>query len=163
MTGAITWKWNCCQKMDNLISIINYIVSRSVELKNKYTDEVNAKVEFCDIFCRDDNEYKRLTGVINKMGKIVYSVPTGHIYLLKKPISTVAGKLRLVKIRRPDNKLRLRGDADFDTDYPRLKQKYQNNSRFELIVRDKFEMLRLSDPDFDVMTCFSNIPVRKWI
>lgn len=149
--------------MNNLISIISYIVTRSVELKNKYTYEVGAKVEFCDIFSRDNNEYLKLTGAINKIGKIVYSAPTGHIYSLKEPINTVAGKLRLVKIRKPDNKFRFRGDADFDTDYPKLKQKYQNNPRFKLIMRDKFEMLRLSDLDFDVMTCFSNIPVRKWI
>ena len=82
---------------------------------------------------------------------------------MKKPINTVAGKLYLVKIRKPDNKLRFCGDADFDTDYRKLKQRFQNNPNFELIVRDKFEMLRLSDSVFDVMTCFSNIPVRKWI
>jgi len=82
---------------------------------------------------------------------------------LKEPIETIAGKLYLVKIRKPDKKFNLRGDADFDSNYPKLKQKYQNAPHFELIVREKFEMLRLSDPNFSVMTCFSNIPVRKWI
>lgn len=148
---------------DDLISIIHYIVNQSVKLKNKYTDEVNAKVEFGDIFCRNGTEYQQLTKVISKMEKIVYTVPTGNIYSLNKPIKTVAGILFLVKIRMPDDKFHFRGDADFDTDYPKLKQQYQDNPRFELIVRDKFEMLRLSDPDFDVMTCFSNVPVRKWI
>ena len=143
--------------------IIQYIIAESVKLKNKYTDEINAKVEFGDIFSRDNNEYQQLIEVMNKIGKIVYSAPTGHIYSLKKPIKTIAGKLFLVKIRKSDSKLRLRGDADFNTDYQKLKQKYQNKPNFELIIRDKFEMLRLSDPDFDVMTCFSNIPVRKWI
>ena len=149
--------------MENLISIINYIVSRGAELKNKYTDEIKAKVEFGDVFCRNDNEYQQLTEVVNESGKIVYRAPSGNIYSLKNPIETVAGKLYLVKLRKPDNKLRFRGDADFDTDYPKLKQKHLNNPNFELIMREKFEMLRLSDPDFDVMTCFSNIPVRKWI
>ncbi len=145
------------------LNYINYIVTRSVDLKNKYTDEVNAQVEFCDIFSRDNDEYQQLTEVINKIGKIVYTAPTGNIYSLNKPIKTVAGLLSLVKIRKSDDNLHFRGDADFDTDYPKLKQKYQNNPYFELIVRHKFEMLRLSDPNFDVMTCFSNIPVKKWI
>lgn len=149
--------------MNNLISIIHYIVNQSIKLKNKYTGEIDATIEFCDIFSRNNDEYQRLTDEINKIGKIVYTAPTGNIYSLRKPIKTVAGLLSFVKIRRPDNKLLLRGDADFDTDYPKLKQQYQDNPHFELIVREKFEMLRLSDPDFDVMTCFSNIPVRKWI
>lgn len=146
-----------------LEKIMQYIVTRSVELKNKYTDEINAKVEFGDIFSRDDDEYQQLTEIINTIGKVVYPGLTGNIYSIKKPIKTIAGNLYLVKIRKPDDKVRLRGDADFDTNYPKLKKKYQNQSNFELIVREKFEMLRLSDPDFDVMTCFSNIPVRKWI
>lgn len=147
----------------NLEKTVIYIVGESVKLKNEYTDEIHAKVEFGDVFARDENEYQQLTDVINKLGTVVFSGPTGNIYSLKNPIETVAGNLYLVKIRKPENKLRFRGDADFDTDYPKLKQKYQSNFNFELIVRDKFEMLRLSDPDFDVMTCFSNIPVRKWI
>lgn len=76
---------------------------------------------------------------------------------------TIAGKLSLVKIRKPYDKIKLRGDADFNTSYSKLKQKHLDNPHFELIVREKFEMLRLSNPSFDVMTCFSNIPVRNWI
>jgi hypothetical protein len=147
----------------DLEKIVLYIIVESVKLKNKYTNEISAKVEFCDIFCRDNREYEQLTEIINKIGKVVYTTPTGNIYLLKKPVKTIAGKLYLVKIRKPDKKLRFRGDADFDTDYPELKQIYQNRPNFELIVRDKFEMLRLSHSDFDVMVCFSNIPVREWI
>ena len=147
----------------NLEKVVKYIVDESVKLKNKYTDEINAKVEFGDVFTRDEGEYQQLTDVINKLGTIVYPGPTGNIYSLKESIETVAGNLYLVKIRKPDNKFHFRGDADFDTDYQKLKQKYHNNSHFELIVRDKFEMLRLSDSSFDVMSCFSSIPVRKWI
>ena len=146
----------------NLEKIVQFIVGESVKLKNKYTDEIHAKVEFGDVFAKDINEYKQLTNTI-RLETVVYADPTGDIYSLKKPIQTVAGSLRLVKIRKPDDKTYLRGDADFDTNYLRLKQKYQNHSNFELIVREKFEMLRLSDPQFVVMTCFSNIPVRKWI
>jgi hypothetical protein len=143
--------------------ILLHIVSKSVELKNKYTNEITAKIEFCDIFSKDDEEYRQLTSIINKIGRVVYSTESGKIYKLIKPIRTIAGDLFLVKIRIPDNKFNLRGDADFDTNYKKFKQVYKNSLHFELIVREKFEMLRLSDPDFDVMSCFSNIPVRKWI
>lgn len=147
----------------NLIKLVQDIIAESVKLKNKHTDEIEAKVEFGDIFSKDNKEYQKLTEAISKMGKVVYTTPTGNIYNLKKSIETIAGKLSLVKVRRPDNKLRFLGDADFNTDYDKFKQKYQNNPNFELIIRDKFEMLRLSSPDFDVMACFSNIPVRNWI
>lgn len=149
--------------MENIKEIVNYIVSQSVKLKNKYVDKLPFKIEFCDIFAHDENEYQQLTEIIGKFGNIVYPGPTGNIYLLKNPINTIAGNLYYLKIRKPDLKLHLRGDSDFDTEYTDLKQKFQNHSNFELLVREKFEMLRLSDPDFDVMTCFSNIPVRKWI
>jgi hypothetical protein len=147
----------------DLKKIIQYIVEDSVKLKNTYTDEISAKVEFCDIFSKDEDEFRQLAEIINRTGKIVCTTPTGNIYKLRKPIETTAGKLYLVKIRKSDSSLSIRGDADFNINYEKFKQRYGSNQNFELIVREKFEMLRLSDSDFDVMTCFSNIPVRKWI
>ncbi|HEY5600533.1 MAG TPA: hypothetical protein VIK81_00410 [Patescibacteria group bacterium] len=148
--------------IENLEELFKYIVSESVRLKNKYLEN-EVSIEFADVFSKDDKEYTRLTQEIKSIGKIVYTTPTGDIYELTKPIDTVAGKLRYGKIRKPDNKLQLRGDADFNSDYKKLKERYLEKPHFELIVREKFEMLRLSDPDFGVMSCFSNIPVRKWI
>ena len=147
--------------MDNLISTINYIVSRSAELKNKFTDASSAPVEFACIFCQNEKEYKEFTNSIEKFGKIVERTQSGFTYLLDKPITTVAGPLRLVKIRKPNPNRPERGDADFNTNYASFKTKYQNDSRFELVKRETFEYLRLSDPSFDVMACFSNIPKSK--
>src|SRR3989344_1007787 len=140
-------------KRVDLEKIIQYIVSKSVELKNKYTSEIDAKVEYCDIFAKGNEEFNQLTDSIGKLGEIAFSGSTGNIYSFTEPIKTAAGDLYFLKIRKPDDKLRFRGDADFDTDYPKLKRKHKNNLNFELIIREKFEMLRLSDPDFDVMTC----------
>lgn len=69
--------------------------------------------------------------------------------------------LKLVKIRRPDPLRKERGDADFNTNYPEFKRKYQHKPQFELVDRGNFEMLRLSDPKFDTMACFSNIPLSE--
>ncbi len=148
-------------KAATLIATVTYIVDRSVQLKNTYTNELAAPVEFACIFCHSEEEYREFTHVIQTLGKIVERTPSGHTYLLDEPIISVAGPLRLVKIRRPDPKMLKRGDADFNTNYEDFKKRYGSNPKFELAKRPTFEMLRLSDPQFDVMACFSNIPKSK--
>lgn len=147
--------------MENLTSTIIYIVHKSTGLKNKFTDSFSAPVEFACIFCQNDEEYVQFTSSIEALGKIVETTQSGFTYLLDKPIETNAGPLRLVKIRKSDSMRPERGDVDFNTNYEEFKKKYQNNPKFEFIIRDTFEMLRLTDSDFDVMTCFSNIPKSK--
>lgn len=146
--------------MNNLITTINYIVSRSVELKNRYTYVSTAPIEFACIFCQKEEEYNKFTSKIERLGKIVEKTPSGFTYLLDTPLQTIAGPLRLVKIRRPDFRHE-RGDADFNTDYKKFKNRYQKSPKFELVKYETFEMLRLSSPDFDVMACFSDIPKSK--
>ncbi len=147
--------------MNNLITTINYIVSRSTELKNRYTDASLVPVEFVCIFCQNEGEYTQFTNSIETLGKVVERTKSGFTYFLDKPITTVAGPLRLVKIRKPDHQRTERGDADFNTDYKNFKKMYGGDPKFELIRRETFEMLRLSDPEFDVMACFSNTPKSK--
>ena len=144
--------------MNTLITTINYIVSRSTELKNKFTNASSVPVEFSCIFCQNEEEYTQFTNEIKTLGKIVEKTQSGFTYLSDKPIQTIAGPLRLAKIRKPDSQRTERGDADFNTDYKNFKKKYQSCSGFELVKRETFEMLRLSNPNFDVMACFSNIP-----
>lgn len=83
------------------------------------------------------------------------------MYVFIKSIKTESGPLRLVKVRKFDNSRSEKGDADFNTDYNDFKKKHQGSHEFELIKRETFEMLRLSDPSFDVMACFSSIPISK--
>lgn len=147
--------------MNNLVTTITYIVTRSTELKNKFTDATRAPVEFACIFCQNEEEYTKFTNEIETLGKIVERTPSGFTYLLVKPIKTIAGPLRLVKIRKSDPQRPEKGDADFNTGYVNFKKKYQNDSRFELVKRETFEYLRFSDPNFDVMACFSDIPKSK--
>ena len=147
--------------MDDLIKTVQSIVSKSAELKNKYTDATNVPVEFGCIFCQSEAEYQKFISTITPLSKVVEDTPSGFTYLLNNPIDTASGPLKLVKIRKPDTKILQRGDADFNTDYGEFKKKYQNNPSFELIQREKFEMLRLSDSSFEVMACFSNLPKSK--
>jgi hypothetical protein len=147
--------------MDDLRTVVNQIVSKSVELKNKYTEEKTAPVEFACIFCQTDEEYKKFTDEVKELGKVVEDTPTGFTYLLSEPLQTIAGPLSLVKIRMPEKSRKERGDADFNTNYSEFKNKYLNQPNFELIKRDNFEMLRLSEPGNNVMVCFSNTPKSK--
>lgn len=149
------------KKNSMLTTVITYIVSRSMELKNAFTNVSTASVEFACIFCRHEEEYQAFTREIDTLGSIVETTPSGYTYLLNEPIVTSAGPLRLVKIRKSDPKLQPMGDADFNTDYPSFKKHHEGDSKFELIKRETFEMLRLSDPKFDVMACFSSIPKSK--
>ena len=144
-----------------MIKTIQYIVSKSTELKNKFTDASSAPVEFACIFCQSEGKYELFTNSIKPLGKIVEDTKSGFTYFLDKPISTISGPLRLVKIRKPDIKFSQRGDADFNTDYKKFKNTYQGDPKFELVIYKTFEMLRLSNSDFDVMACFSNIPKSK--
>lgn len=147
--------------MKNVISTINYIVSQSTELKNTFTNISSVPVEFSCIFCQNEEEYERFMNEIKILGRIVERTQSGFTYLLDKPIQTIAGPLRLVKIRKPDVHRIEKGDADFNTDYKKFKDTYQNNSGFELVKRETFEMLRLTNLEFDVMACFSNVPKSK--
>lgn len=141
--------------------VVNYIIDHGIKLISKYIKKVNFSVEFACIFSQSKKEYEEFSKIIKKLGKIVQVTSTGYTYQLNKPLKTQVGILKLVKIRKPEPLRKERGDTDFNTNYPEFKKKYQNKPGFELIDRDNFEMLRLSDPNFDVMACFSNIPLRK--
>lgn len=149
--------------MKDLISIVNYLVDKSILMKNKYTDAEDAPIEFACIFCQNDAEYEKLTTEIQALGKIAQNTTTGFTYLLNQPLETKAGALSLVKIRKPDPLRKERGDTDFNTNYPEFKSKYSNEPNFELIERANFEMLRLSAPNQEVMVCFSSIPLSRFL
>ena len=141
--------------------IVKYIVNESIKLKNKFTSEKNIPIEFACIFSQNNKEYEDLTEIITKLGSVVQETPTGYTYQLNTALETKAGKLKLVKIRKPDPLRKERGDADFNTNYHEFKKKYLKKPVFELIDRGNFEMLRISEPNSDVMVCFSNIPLSK--
>lgn len=146
---------------DGLDEVVQYIVNTSFELKNKFTDAKYAPVEFACIFCQTEDEYQNFSNLVKERGHAVQDTPSGKTFLLDVPIQTKAGLLKLLKIREPDFVRKERGDADFNTNYSELKAKYEKDPRFELITRDSFEMLRLFDPEFDVMSCFSSVPLSK--
>ena len=145
----------------SLRQFVQEIVKRANTLKDKYTSEKNAPVNYTCIFCQSDEQYNGLVALIQEIGKVVEETPTGPLFHIQ-PLNTIAGKLRLLKIRKPDTTRHELGDADFTvSNYPEFKKKYLSQKGFKLIVRENFEMIELVDPKFNVRAYFSNPSLDK--
>jgi len=142
-----------------LMTLVESIVKQSCALKNKYTAEKSAPVNYACIFSHTESEYKSLIEIANSVGKIIKETKTGPLFQIK-PLDTVAGKLQLLKIRVPDLTRVEMGDADFTVpDYIEFKRKCLLKERFKLILREDFEMIELMDSAFNVRAYFSNPPL----
>jgi len=145
----------------NLKNFIFDMVRQSRELKNKYTDEIGARVNYACIFSQSDDEFSELKKSAEQIGKAIEETPSGPLFYIQ-PLDTVSGQLKLLKIRKPDKTRPERGDADFTVnDYRVFKNKYILQNNFKLILREKFEMIELMDPDFNVRAYFSHPPLDK--
>jgi hypothetical protein len=143
------------EKFENLIG---GTIKESGRLKDEHTNQKNAKVNYVAIFCQNDEEYNNFLNLANQLGKIFKETSTGPLFLIN--LDTDLGKLRLLKIRKPDETRKERGDADFTVDdYDNFKKNYLSKLGFSLIKRENFEMIELVDPNFNVRTYFSNPPL----
>jgi hypothetical protein len=139
------------------------IVTRCVQLKNKYAKEKDLKADWICVFAQSEAEYSGLLKHAGSWGHIVNDLPSGPVFRFDKTLQTKAGIPNVLKIRKPDPTKPELGDVDFTTDYNNFKKKYFIDKRFGLIVRDKFEMLELKDKEFDVICYFSSIPPSKLV
>ena len=147
--------------INELKEFVKEIVKKANDLKNKYTSEKNAPVNYACIFCQTENQYNELTELAKTIGKIIKQTQTGPIFHIK-PLETIAGKLHLLKIRKLDTARTELGDADFTvSDYSEFKKKYLSQKGFKLIERENFEMIELTAPEFDIRAYFSNPPLDK--
>jgi len=146
---------------NDLIQFVQEILKKASNLKDKYTSEKKVPVNYACVFCQDEEQYKSLAALAQEIGKVIEETPTGPLFHIQ-PLNTLAGKLRLLKIRKPDATRPELGDADFTvSDYPEFKKKYLSQRGFKLIVRKNFEMIELVDPKFNVRVYFSNPPLNK--
>lgn len=147
--------------MEDFKQLIQDIVRKSCELKNKHTMEKNAQVNYAAVFSQDEKEYNEFYELAKQIGKVIQNTPTGDLFKIDA-VDTVSGKLQLLKIRKPDATRPERGDADFTvTDYPTFKSTYLVRPGFKLIERTDFEMIELTDSTFNVRAYFSNLPLDK--
>ena len=146
-------------EIEELKLLVKKTVKQACELKNKYTDERDAHVNYACIFSQSDSGYKDLLMTAQKIGKVIEKTPTGPLFQINS-LDTISGKLNLLKIRLPDSKRPERGDADFTvSDYPKFKKRYLSKKGFKLITRDNFEMIELYIPSFNVRVYFSYPPL----
>lgn len=145
----------------NLIKSVQEIVKRANTLKDKHTSEKNAPVNYACVFCQNDEQYDSLVALAQEIGKVIEETLTGPLFHIQ-PLDTIAGKLQLLKIRKPDATKPELGDADFTvSNYPEFKKKYLSQKGFSLIIRKSFEMIELTDSKFNVRAYFSNPPLNK--
>ena len=141
--------------MENLIK---KIVEDADKLKDRYTDQKDIPISYACIFSQSEEEQNYLLDEAHKLGSIIKETPTGPLF--KISLETIAGKLQLLKIRKPDQERPERGDADFNVkDYSSFKEKYLNKTGFSLIVREDFEMIELYEKGSNVRVYFSNPPL----
>jgi pimeloyl-ACP methyl ester carboxylesterase len=144
-----------------LETLVKEIVRRAKELKDRHTEERSAPVNYACVFCHSEEEYDDLVEAANRIGKVVDNTPTGPLFHIK-PIDTVAGSLKLLKVRMPDETRPERGDADFTVqDYKAFKASSLPKPGFKLIERKGMEMIELSVDGFGVRAYFSNPPLDK--
>ena len=145
--------------LNELKEKIQTIVTEGTKLKNQYTKELNAPVNYACIFSHSEDEFELLINLANGLGSVIRETPTGPIFLIET-ISTVAGDLKLLKIRKPfENKPQL-GYADFTlNNYLDFKKKYLAQEKFKLTVRENYEMIGLEDSTYNVLTYFAYPPL----
>ncbi len=135
------------------------IVSRAKVLKDNHTDQSGAPVNYACIFSQSDTEYHELLVAAQAIGTVIKDTPTGPLFQIA-PLATSAGKLRLLKIRKPDATRPERGDADFTVDdYPGFKARCLSKPGFSLIERPGMEMIELVESGTNVRAYFSYPPL----
>ena len=139
--------------------MVQEIVQKSTELKNKHTDAINARVNYACIFSQTEKEYQELLETTHKIGKVIQETPSGFLFHIND-LETISGTLKLLKIRIPDTTRPERGDADFTiTDFAKFEEKYLSQDGFKRMDKPDFYMLELMDPTFNVRAYFSNPPL----
>ncbi|MFA4818758.1 MAG: hypothetical protein WC621_02870 [Patescibacteria group bacterium] len=144
---------------NTLKKLVKDIVSQAKALKDRHTLEPNAPVNYACIFAQSDTEYKELIEATQTIGKVVKEMNSGLLYHITD-LETVAGVLRILKIRIPDPTKPERGDADFTVaDYPSFKKECLSRPGFKLITRTDMEMIELMELNCTARAYFSNPPV----
>lgn len=157
-------------KVDELKTLAREIVAESRRLSAARTSGLHgddrghrpvpqAPVNYACIFAQSATEYDELVKAARQLGPVAQETAMGPVFYIA-PLPTVAGNLRLLKIRRPDSKRPEQGDADFTVaDYASFKKKYLGQPGFSLIKRPGMEMIELADPSYNVLAYYSHPPL----
>ncbi|MFH1510670.1 MAG: hypothetical protein ABIF10_03180 [Candidatus Woesearchaeota archaeon] len=143
-------------KVEDLKKLVQGIVTEAHRLSATHTSEKQAPVNYACVFTHSDSEYEEMVKLAGQLGRVVQETRMGPVFHIS-PILTVAGELRLLKIRRPDVKRPERGDADFTVaNYKTFKETYLSRPGFGIIKRVDMEMIELIDPSYNVIAYYSH-------
>lgn len=139
--------------------VVQEILMRAIALKDKYTEERNAKAFWVCVFSQSNEEYGELLEATKKLGDVFEEGYNGVKFLLKEPLG---GSVKILKVRKPDPQRKERGDADFSvSDYESFKKSCLGKENFKLIPRDNFEMIELKELGSSVIAYFSDPPIEE--
>ena len=146
---------------NQLRELVTSIVATAAKLKNDFTDEKQAPVNYACIFAQSENEFQSFTKVVEGLGRIIHRTASVPVYFING-LETISGILRILKIRMPDPGRPERGDADFTVrDYKLFKAAYLKRPGFKLIERPNMEIIELMQAGYDVRAYFSDPPLIK--
>lgn len=141
---------------EKLVEIIDYIVGRSIELKNKYAGQDHLPLYYPTIFSQSEDEFQQLKTAAVKIGRVVKE-HNGPVLELTPIIQSYNYKIKTLRIRQPDPRKLKRGHVDFIVqNYEDFKKnilsRYPENCH--ITQRPEHELLGLEDPAFDVVVYF---------
>ncbi len=137
------------------------IVAEAARLRDARTTEGGAPVNYACVFSQNGWEYKSLLAAAGRFGKVAQETATGRVFYTE-PFPTVAGNLRIIKIRRPDPKRTERGDAGFTAaDYRAFKEAHIGKPGVKIIERPGIEMVEIADSAFNALAYFSDPPLGR--
>jgi hypothetical protein len=146
------------QKLETLAQ---KIVREANALKNRHTSEKGAKVNYTVIFPQSTPDYLQLIKEAATTGALLSENPSGFLFHVPS-IKTVAGPLKIVKVRLPERGRTELGDADFTVkNYSAFKKKVHKKPGFRVMRIDDYELIELVDPRFKVRAYFTNKPMDK--
>ncbi len=147
--------------MESLSNKIKKIVNEAKALREKYILDTPAELDYVALFTHKNKEYEFYLEEASKIGKIKSENKTGVTFELNENYETIDGEFKFLKIRKPDDKKTQLGAPDYKiANYEEFKNKYLDN--FHFIIKkssDGFELIELSDKDFDVLIYFPRIPL----
>lgn len=146
------------------LDILAYIIKQGLTTITSSTSETQPKVDFVNIFSRDEAEFDELLTCLKDIAEptTTHTEGTGITFHFSDPLSTNAGPLQWVRLRKPDPRRPQRGGLDFMVEnYEAFKTECfsKNSGDYGLIIRTGFELVEIKG--IDVLVYVPNITMSE--
>lgn len=146
------------------LDILAYIIKQGLSTITSCTSETQPRVDFVNIFSHDDGEFDELLTCLKDLAEptTTHTEGTGITFYFPDPLSTTAGPLQWVRLRKPDPRRPQRGGLDFKVEnYDAFKKECfsKNSGDYGLIIRTGFELVEIKG--VDVLVYVPNITMSE--